>query len=210
MPLSKEERCSAAIYAIRNKVDGKIYIGSSVRPAKRWNAHRSDLRKGRHHALRLQRAWDKYGEGCFSFEILENVADAIFLLAREQFWIWRTACTDPASGYNVCVEAGSARGLEWSDESRERQRINGLRIGISDACRAAQREVMRGDVARAAQAKTVFARKIAGTYSHTEETRRKLSECQRGRVPSESARLNMKAAQQARRAREAETACVAI
>lgn len=163
------------VYVIRNRVDGKVYVGSAVNVRKRWNSHRSDLRRGDHHALRLQRAWSKHGEDAFEFELVEIVVDRLFLLAREQFWIWRSDCANPLHGYNVCAQAGSPRGIEWTAEQRARQREHGKRTGISDACRAAQRIAMTGSqTARDAQAKTVAARKAAGTYAHSVETRQKL------------------------------------
>ena len=52
------------IYQIRCIPTGKVYVGQaqSERLQLRWDRHRSDLRKGKHHAVKLQRAWNKYGE----------------------------------------------------------------------------------------------------------------------------------------------------
>ena len=61
-----EER-SSGIYTIICKTTGKYYIGSAVWIRKRWRNHREDLRKGKHHNLYLQRAWNKYGEDNFDF-----------------------------------------------------------------------------------------------------------------------------------------------
>jgi group I intron endonuclease len=177
---------ASGIYVIRNRADGNVYVGSAVDIRKRWCQHLSDLRRGRHHALRLQRAWDKHGESSFDFEVAEEVEDRLFLLAREQCWIWRTDCTNPVLGYNVCSEAGSARGISWTPEQRARQSIAGKRIGISDACREAQRITMTSGLAREMQAKTVAARKAAGTYAHSSETRQKLLHVVRRKLDSQS------------------------
>jgi len=51
--------------------DGKFYVGSTTRSfKKRWNAHRSSLRRGCHRNSILQRAWNKYGEENMSFAII--------------------------------------------------------------------------------------------------------------------------------------------
>lgn len=51
--------------------NGKFYIGSTTQTfKKRWNAHRSNLRRGCHRNKILQRAWNKYGEENMTFSIL--------------------------------------------------------------------------------------------------------------------------------------------
>ena len=76
------------IYQIRNVINGKVYIGSTIRNFKvRWKEHRSELRSNRHHSRHLQNAWNKYGESNFSFEIVEYVTNNIterVLLNKEQ------------------------------------------------------------------------------------------------------------------------------
>lgn len=59
------------IYFIRNILNNKIYIGSTINSKKRFNEHRRKLRKNIHHSDYLQRAWNKYGEENFIFEIKE-------------------------------------------------------------------------------------------------------------------------------------------
>lgn len=76
----------SGIYVIRNKKNNKVYIGSSFDIRKRTNAHKNDLRKGKHHNKYLQNSWNKYGERSFEFKILER-CEIDMLLEREQFWI---------------------------------------------------------------------------------------------------------------------------
>jgi group I intron endonuclease len=61
---------AAYIYAITNKVNGHMYIGSTVNYTGRWNTHRSTLKRGVHHSFILQKAWDKYGAESFTFSVL--------------------------------------------------------------------------------------------------------------------------------------------
>lgn len=62
------------IYWIRNKVNGKRYIGSSNKIKARWKGHRRTLNQDEwHENPYLQRAWNKYGETTFEFEIVEVV-----------------------------------------------------------------------------------------------------------------------------------------
>lgn len=89
------------VYAIVNTVNGKTYIGSSANIQHRWQDHRRDLRGGRHHSSILQRAWNKYGESVFEFQIMEIVKDRKQLLDVEQRWIDFLHTAQHDTGYNV-------------------------------------------------------------------------------------------------------------
>lgn len=60
----------AGIYKITCKINGKIYIGSSVELGKRLYNHKRNLNKGVHHSRMLQNSWNKYGANAFEFDIL--------------------------------------------------------------------------------------------------------------------------------------------
>src|SRR5574343_91981 len=68
-----------AIYFLNSKND-KIYIGSASRTKNkytngfnyRWKMHLNSLRKNKHHSIKLQNAYSKYGENNLVFLILEN------------------------------------------------------------------------------------------------------------------------------------------
>ena len=48
------------IYEIRNKVNNKIYIGSSSCIISRWASHRHMLNNNKHSNIHLQRSWNKH------------------------------------------------------------------------------------------------------------------------------------------------------
>ena len=75
------------IYKIRNVVNNKFYIGSTVDSRKRFWEHRKHLRNGTHDCIHLQRSWNKYGEDCFKFEIVEQLNDRSELYPAEQKWL---------------------------------------------------------------------------------------------------------------------------
>ncbi len=60
----------SGVYQIRNKVNGKRYVGSAANFRLRRTNHICQLRAGRHHSNHLQRAFDLYGEDAFVFEVL--------------------------------------------------------------------------------------------------------------------------------------------
>lgn len=91
------------IYAIENKVSGKIYVGSSNDPDRRWYFHLHALRCGSHVNKRLQSAFIKYGEENLELVLIEVCSDAE-LLVREQYWIdLLDVCR---TGYNIATITG--------------------------------------------------------------------------------------------------------
>lgn len=75
------------IYKIRNIVNQKFYVGSTINTKERFRTHRNRLRKGKHHAKHLQAAWNKYGEECFIFEIVEEISCVEKLRPAEDVWL---------------------------------------------------------------------------------------------------------------------------
>jgi group I intron endonuclease len=88
----------SGIYQIRNKINGKVYIGKSVNIHIRILRHKSNANKGIHTNRYLQNSFNKYGMENFAFEILEQ-ADVAMLPILEQKWIDATC---PKSLYNHC------------------------------------------------------------------------------------------------------------
>ena len=106
------------IYQIKNLVNNKIYIGSSVCFNKRKKTHILHLRKGKHHSIKLQRSWNKYGENSFIFEIIEVIYDISKILEREQFYL--DLYKSYEKGYNICEIAGSTLGMKHRQETKEK------------------------------------------------------------------------------------------
>lgn len=86
------------IYRIVNIKNGKFYLGSSKNIKKRWYQHKSHLRGNTHHSIHLQRAWNKYGEESFKFEIMYETKN---LQEEEQKLLDELKPWDPSIGYNV-------------------------------------------------------------------------------------------------------------
>jgi len=74
-----------SIYEITNKLNGRKLIGQTIQkdPRGRWRAHRSKLRSCVHENRHLQRAWNKYGESNFEFNVVCEV-DTIEELNKEE------------------------------------------------------------------------------------------------------------------------------
>lgn len=105
-------------YAIRNKVNGKFYAGSSVNLTARKHYHFDRLKRNKHPNPHLQHAFNKYTKDNFDWEILKLV-EVENLLSEEQQILdenW-----DKGILYNIARYAGrSSVGRKLSEESRKR------------------------------------------------------------------------------------------
>jgi group I intron endonuclease len=108
------------VYQIINQVNNCVYIGSTSQGfGTRWKRHRKQLELGTHHSKYLQRAWNKHGEGAFSFHILEFVDSKDRILQREQYWIDLFLRNKPRTEiYNMSLVAGSRIGVSVSESSK--------------------------------------------------------------------------------------------
>ena len=105
------------VYQIRNIVNNKTYIGSSVYIKKRWWTHKMFLNKQNHCNPHLQNAWNKYGKGSFMCLVIEDMPDATLeeVQKAEQWYLDNTK-----QDYNINPNAtgGSAAGRKLSEEHK--------------------------------------------------------------------------------------------
>ena len=88
------------IYRIFCKANNKSYVGSSDRTCRRRrNEHWCRLRQGKHHSFHLQRAWNKYGEQSFIYEVLEEGVED--LDGREAYWTKELQASSREHGFNL-------------------------------------------------------------------------------------------------------------
>ena len=147
----------SGVYQIINQVNNKHYIGSSVDIKKRWAQHKSRLKSGTHGNQHLQRAWQKYGEKNFEFEIICSCAEDE-TIELEQFFL---DTRHPEYNIAQCAETPFL-GMYHTDEARRKMSESGKGHIVSAETR----------------------RKISETHKNpSEETRRKISEAGKGRVP---------------------------
>ena len=109
------------VYQIRNLTNGKRYVGSTASQkgfADRWSLHRLQLRREKHHSIKLQRAWNKHGADVFIFEVL-LYCDPQDCLVYEQI-----ALDHYKPEYNVAKIAGSSLGIKRSEAFKAGRRGN--------------------------------------------------------------------------------------
>lgn len=167
------------IYKIVNRVDGKVYIGSSRNMMKRKSDHFRDLQKGNHANSHLQYAFQKYGKDNFEFHMIEECEEKI-LLEREQYYFDYYDSVNKEHGYNI---RPYANGSTLSEETKRKvsESRKGKCVGknhpmygkpVSEEIKKKLREINTGKI-------------------YSEETRRKKSESLKGRIFSEETKRKM-------------------
>jgi len=109
----------SGIYGILHRASARIYVGSSINVLDRLRKHITDLEGNRHHSVKLQNAFQKYGRSQFEFLLIETVADVLSLRTREQHWIDHLSAY--AKGFNSKSQAeGPELSLETHIENAKR------------------------------------------------------------------------------------------
>jgi group I intron endonuclease len=161
----------SGIYEVRNRVNGKTYVGSAVDLARRWREHSRRIANGTHHSEIMMRAWAKYGAESFEFRPL-------FVCAPRDLLFYEQRALDvlrPA--YNLCAVAGSMLGVKRKPFSAEH------RAALSAARKLRAKETRTDDQKKrmsAAQKKVHAGGKRKPRSSVSEETRIKLSLASKG------------------------------
>lgn len=181
----------SGVYAIINRTNGKVYIGSSADVFARLQWHQGFLRRGKHTNPHLQRAWNVYGEDAFIPTFVEQQPEGETLAAQEQRWM-----NTMQPEYNILRAARSALGFRHTPETLARMSIvqkgrtwtPEQRAQISDSLKGrslsaetrAKMGAARRGVPRSAE---VRAKVSAGLMGHvvTEETRAKCRAAKTGR-----------------------------
>ncbi len=161
MQVNKTNMEKRGIYQIES--NEKRYIGSTTRSFKeRWREHLKQLRDGTHENCHIQNTYSKYGEKSFKFSILEIIEERERIILIEQNYLDKLV-----PEFNMCEIAGNTLGYKFTEE--QKQKLSRARRGNKNGM---------GN-------KNWLGRK------HTAETRRKMSDAQKGRTFSEESLQKM-------------------
>ena len=118
-----------AIYAVVVALLLKAYVGSTVRPDRRWaKEHLPALRRNRHDNKELQQAFNEFGEEAFYYVCVEAVSDEALLPEREEFWMKQLKKSGATFNVKVSGNPGM-RGKTLSQETR--RRMSKAKIGAN-------------------------------------------------------------------------------
>lgn len=96
---------ASGVYCIRNKISGRVYVGSSLRLEHRRLTHFRLLRNGNHHCRHMQNSVNKHGIENFIFLVLEKCGSLEECRNRENHWIQQLRACDRRYGYNIRPDA---------------------------------------------------------------------------------------------------------
>lgn len=177
----------SGVYEIVNTVNGKRYIGGTVDFHRRWGLHCRQLRAGKHHSQKLQRAWNKYGEATFKFLPILTCQPSMLLFYEQQL------LDKVKPEYNIALDAQApTRGRPRSAETKAKlsakataqMAVPGVREALSKANKGRKRTAAQiAATAAGNRGKTISdAHKAAISASrmgNTSSRGRKMSEQQR-------------------------------
>lgn len=153
------------VYKITNNVNGKVYIGQSINIKNRWKDHINALNRKNSRCTLLQRAWNKYKQENFSFEILELCLEDELDDVEIKYIEFYDAINN---GYNI--EPGGNKNKHLSEETKQKLRESHLGKIASDETRKKMSESRMGD------------KNPMYGQTHSEETRKKISNANKGRT----------------------------
>ena len=125
------------IYQVKNKLNGKIYIGQSVNIKNRWNAHRNKPfnKNSNQYNSYFYRAIREDGLENFEFSILEECSKDL-LDEKEKEWISKTKSNDNNFGYNMTdggdTTVNQFSKLDISDVENIRKDLSNRNISQTD------------------------------------------------------------------------------
>lgn len=155
----------SGIYRILNKINGNCYIGSSLNVEKRYKHHLSTLRHNSSRCSILQKAFNKYGEDNFEFQVILCCKPEYRLYYEQQL------IRELNSQYNVFTNMSDSplRQFTFTEQSK-------LKMSIAHKGRVFSKESK--DKIRKAKQNTTL----------SQETIKKMSEAKKGKPWSEKRR----------------------
>ena len=112
----------SGIYKITCVPTQKIYIGQSRSIYKRWHQHVYTLNSKQHRNSYLQRAWNKYGQDSFKFEVIDK-CNIDTLDDKEQYYIQKFNSMDKDYGFNL--DSGGQHPKLSSETVKKLKRVSG-------------------------------------------------------------------------------------
>jgi group I intron endonuclease len=119
---------ACGIYKIKNLVDGKIYIGSSINVENREYKHFWMLNKNIHDNNHLQNSYNKIGSENFKFEVIEE-CETILLINRENYYINQYNSNNQEFGYNMALVNEFRRNTYNDDVKLKLSKFNMVKNG---------------------------------------------------------------------------------
>lgn len=107
----------SGVYIIKNNINERVYVGSSVNLYKRLNAHTNNLINKKHANAAMMNFVKKHGHECLTFEVIE-FCDRSVLIEKENFYINKHKAY--GVGFNCSPVANAPFVGGFSEETRKK------------------------------------------------------------------------------------------
>lgn len=166
------------IYAIRNKITGKAYIGqTAMNFGDRRDSQYSLLRHNKHTNLELQKEFNSFGIDNYEFIIVEELFDCSDIDEREKFWI--SEYKKKGLAYNLQSGGKGFCGLHISEHAKkiigEKNRQHLLGHKQSEATKAKRSATLKSLGFKMSEEHKEKLRRLNLGKKASEETKHKLS-----------------------------------
>lgn len=164
------------VYLITNKVNGKQYVGQTIRSLKsRWRRHYYDDKRSKAANVPLKNAIRKYGKENFEKIVLKVCQSQQDMDFYEKKFIEEYKTLSP-NGYN-CTTGGET--VIFSQETIEKMKISQIGRIHSESVRKKISESNKGIQDVSGENNPMYGR------NHSEEAKKKMSEAKKGKKLSE-------------------------
>jgi group I intron endonuclease len=188
----KVKNVDPIIYKTTNLINGKIYIGQSK--------YNENIKQYSGSGTLIKAAIKKYGVSSFRKEILEHCC-LDTLNDRESYWVNKLDAMNPAIGYNL--KSGGNQNITFSKESKLKMSKSAKgkpKKTMSEEHRRKLSEWQKGKPKRPHSEITkkrmseAWKTRIPSTktYTHSEETKRKIGNSNKGKIRSEECKENLR------------------
>lgn len=112
------------VYLIQHKTTGRIYIGSSNNPERRYLTHMYQLKAGLHPVEDMQKDFNEYGFN-FTFTLIDEISDQSEA-SKEYQWMKFFKSYDRGIGYNYMDKATKL----FQEEDKKEKEANSIKYEI--------------------------------------------------------------------------------
>ena len=187
----------SGVYFIRNNVNGKVYVGSSIDIYRRWTTHKRELACGRHHSIKLQNSFVKHGQESFSYLLAQSSVCTKEMALLEAKWI--SFFDSVTNGYNINPFPYEIGLMPKSDEHKRKigQAHIGRKLSDESKNKIRQSQLGKKDGPMSEEQKKKISEAKLGKKTMSDEGKKRLSEyrksCKGKRLMSEETKKKIAA-----------------